>query len=128
MAGRSELSDSFGWSVAIGNLGRGAAGDLAISAPGDDVDNVFRAGVVHVVYGSPTGLHATGSQVFSQATPGISDTPEFADHFGSTLAIGDIGGTAVGDLIVGVPHDPGFGAQSDAGVIHVLFGTPAGVR
>jgi hypothetical protein len=127
MAGRSELSDSFGWSVAIGNLGRGEAGDLAISAPGDDVDDVFRAGVVHVVYGSPTGLHATGSQVFSQATPGISDTPEFADHFGSTLAIGDIGGTAVGDLVIGVPHDPGFGAQSDAGVIHVLFGTPAGV-
>lgn len=125
---RSDPHDSFGWTVAIGNLGRGAFGDLAISAPTEDFHDVFNSGVVHVVFGSSTGLRTSGSQLFSQATPGISDTLEFADEFGSTLAIGDVGRTAVGDLVIGVPDEPGFGgAQSNAGVIHVLFGTPAGV-
>jgi hypothetical protein len=126
MGSRPQLSDSFGWSIAIGDLGRGAAGDLAISAPGEDVDDVFRGGVVHVVYGSPTGLHATGSQLFSQATPGISDGPEFAESFGTALAIGDLGHGPIGDLVVGVPEER-LGAQSSAGAIHVLFGTSTGV-
>ena len=125
---RSDPVDSFGWTIAIGNLGRGSIGDLAISAPAEDVNDVFNSGMVHVVYGSSTGIRTSGSQFFSQATPGIKDTLEFGDEFGSTLAIGDIGHTAVGDLIIGVPDEPGFGGpKSDAGVIHVLFGTSAGV-
>jgi hypothetical protein len=120
------LGDSFGWTLAIGNLGRGAAGDLAISAPSETFQEAFRAGVVHVVYGSASGLHATGSQLFSQATPGISDTLEFAENLGSTLAIGDLGRSPVGDLVIGVPAER-LGAQSGAGAIHVLFGTSTGV-
>jgi hypothetical protein len=47
--------------------GDGAA-DLAIGAPGENSSS----GVVHVLYGSGTGLAAAGSQLWSQDSPGIA--------------------------------------------------------
>lgn len=126
MADGSEFLDDFGWTIAIGNLGRGAIGDLAIAAPSEEFHGVHEPGVVHVVYGSPSGLDPRGSQLFSQATPGIEDTLGFTDHFGLTLAIGDLGRAAVGDLVIGVPEED-LGPDASAGAIHVLFGTTAGI-
>jgi FG-GAP repeat protein len=54
------------------------ADDLAVAAPGE---NNF-AGVVHVLYGSGGGLSATGSQLWSQDSPGIAGVAESADFFG----------------------------------------------
>jgi FG-GAP repeat len=66
--------------------GDGAA-DLAIGVPGE---NNF-SGVVQVLYGaSPGGLTATGSQLWSQNSPGIADTAETEDLFGATLAAGSL--------------------------------------
>jgi hypothetical protein len=65
--------------------GDGAA-DLAIGAPGE---NDF-AGLAHVLYGSAAGLTATGSQVWSQNSPGIADVAEASDVFGETLAAGTL--------------------------------------
>jgi FG-GAP repeat len=56
--------------------------DLAIGAQGE---NDF-AGVVHVLYGAPTGLTATGSQLWSQDSPGIAGGAEAFDFFGAALA------------------------------------------
>src|SRR5215203_3335807 len=67
--------------------GDGAA-DLAIGAPGENSSS----GVVHVLYGSATvGLTATGSQLWSQDSPGIAGGAENGDVFGETLAAGTLG-------------------------------------
>ena len=72
--------------------GDGAA-DLAIGAPGENSSS----GVVHVLYGSATvGLTATGSQVWSQDSPGIAGGAEAFDVFGETLAAGTLGIGAAG--------------------------------
>ena len=56
------------------------------------------AGVVHVLLGSAAGLTGTGSQLWSQDSAGIADSAEDGDGFGSSLAVGDFGGSASCDL------------------------------
>ena len=97
--------------------GDGAA-DLAIAAPLEDTSR----GVVHVLYGSASGLVAAGSQLWSQDSPGIAGAGEQGDEFGSALAAGDFNGDGRADLAVGAQGENGF-----RGVVHVLYGSAAGL-
>jgi hypothetical protein len=58
--------------------------DLAIGAPREN----DASGVVHVLYGTASGLTASGSQLWSQDSPGIAGVAESADFFGGALAAG----------------------------------------
>ncbi|HEX8103234.1 MAG TPA: proprotein convertase P-domain-containing protein [Solirubrobacteraceae bacterium] len=120
----AEAGDRFGAALAIGALGRTAQRDLAIGAPWEDLNGVPDAGAVHVVFGSTTGLAAADAQVWSQNSAGVDDAAEAADHFGASLAAGDLGQTTVGDLAIGVPDENL--AVTDAGLVHVLYGTSTG--
>jgi FG-GAP repeat len=60
--------------------------DLAVGIPGEDVGAVMEAGAANVTYGAAGGLTATGSQLFTQDTPGIPDTAEANDLFALGLA------------------------------------------
>jgi hypothetical protein len=51
------------------------ADDLAVGVPLDTVGAAMGAGAVNVLYGSATGLGGPGSQLFSQATPGVPAVP-----------------------------------------------------
>jgi hypothetical protein len=114
IAGGAEPEDAFGLALAAGDFNGDTRADLAIGAPGE---NNF-AGVVHVLYGSsPGGLTATGSQLWSQDSPGIAGGAEPDDEFGAALAAGDFNGDGAADLAIGAP-----GENSFAGVVHVLYG------
>jgi hypothetical protein len=78
--------------------------------------------VVHVLYGSPAGLTTTGSQLWSQDSPGVIGAPEGADFFGQALAAGDFNGDTQAELAVGAP-----GENVSTGVVHVLVGSAAGL-
>lgn len=95
--------------------------DLAIGVPGEDSD----AGMVQVLYGSSGGLTATGSQSWSQTILG-TDTSEPGDNFGAVLAGGDFNNDGFTDLAVGVPGED-VGGVKDAGAVHFIFGTAAGL-
>jgi hypothetical protein len=104
--------------LAAGDFNGDTRADLAIGAPGE---NNF-AGVVHVLYGSsPGGLTATGSQLWSQNSPGIAGGAEPDDIFGEAVAAGDFNGDTRADLAIGAP-----GENSFAGVVHVLYGSSPG--
>lgn len=91
---------------------------MAIGAPGEN-----NSGAVHVLYGSATvGLTATGSQLWSQNSPGIAGSAEPGDGFGAALAAGDFNGDTRADLAIGAPGENGF-----AGLVHVLYGSAAGL-
>jgi hypothetical protein len=80
-----------------------------------------------VIYGSTRGLSATATpdQFWSQNSPDVEGTPEFADDFGDSLAAGDFGGSTHADLAIGVPLEDAS-AAADGGV-HVIHGSAGGL-
>jgi hypothetical protein len=123
----AEDGDAFGASLASGNLGGGAQADLAIGIPFEDVGNAEDAGAWGVLYGSPGGLTATGSQFWTQDSALVADEVEPADRVGLAVAVGDFGKGSEADLAVGVPFEQSVGGIADAGAVHVLYGTAAGL-
>jgi hypothetical protein len=122
IASDPEAGDWFGWSLSTGDYDGDGFTDLAIGVRNESVGTVAGAGVVHVLYGSASGLQATGSQMISQDTFGLADTAEAGDHFGVGLASGDFDGDGADDLAIGSDTDA-VGGQASAGLAHVLYGS-----
>jgi len=80
-----ESGDGFGSSLTAWNFGRSARPDLAIGAPFEALGTVTEAGAVHVIYGSSTGLTATGAQLWTENSAGLGTTASAGDHFGLTV-------------------------------------------
>jgi hypothetical protein len=103
------------------------ADDLAVGVPFEEQSGTaLDAGSVNVLYGSPAGLTGTGSQVFTQDTPGVPGGAEEGDVFGFALATGDFNNDTFADLAVGAPGES-VGTISFAGAVNVLYGSPAGL-
>jgi hypothetical protein len=80
-----EAGDRFGTALSAWNFGRSSARDLAVGVPREDVGTAQDAGLVHVIYGSSTGLTTTGNQVWRQGAGGLPDAAEANDHFGEAV-------------------------------------------
>jgi hypothetical protein len=120
---QSEDDDEFGSSLAAGNLGAGPEDDLVIGIPHEQF-NEFSEGAVAVLYGSTS---FTTDQFWHQDVPGVANQTESGDRFGLSLAIGNFGHGRPADLAVGAPGEGvevDAGEVSDAGVVHILYGTP----
>jgi hypothetical protein len=141
MPGGQEAGDSFGWTLAAGDFNGDGTDDLAIGAPGEDIDRTLDAGAVTVVYGKAGarsaggGLSSTTStidpQLFYQSFQGLPGLAERGDMFGLALAPGNfdgdsLGGNTVDDLVIGVPQED-LGSKADAGVVHVVYGSTGGL-
>jgi len=122
--GVGEAGDNFGWSLSVGDFDNDGFDDLAVGSAFEDFESpsILVAGVVTILYGSATGLTATGSQLFSQNTTGIVDSAELSDLFGDSLAAGDFDGDGFDDLAIGVTGEDNF-----AGAVAVIYGTAAGL-
>ena len=121
-----EPADGFGNALAIGDLGRGGPADLAVGAYEEDLGAVADAGVVHVLYGTSTGLSATASQLWHQNSSGVADAAEAGDRFGSSVGAWNLGRGSQADLAVGVRTED-VGAATDAGAVNVLYGGSNGL-
>jgi FG-GAP repeat len=82
----AEADDIFGWALAAGDFNGDGFADLAVGVPGESVGTISFAGVVNVLYGSGSGLSATGNQLWHQDRSGVADVAEADDHFGLGLA------------------------------------------
>ncbi len=124
--GNPQDQGHFGDALRAGSFGRSSEVDLAIGAPEERVGTVGSAGSVTVLYGSPTGLRTQNAQRFTQATPGVAGKPVMFDHFGASLASGNVGRSSFSDLVVGVEFDS-FGGKANPGAFAVLYGSPNGL-
>jgi hypothetical protein len=120
--------------VARGDFNGDGVADLAIGVPGEDrslttfnglsggtTREVPDAGVVHIIYGSASGLTSAGNQLFDQAI-GKEDN----DRFGAALAAGDFNGDPYSDLAVGVPGERDSSGNV-VGAVQIFYGTPDGL-
>jgi hypothetical protein len=126
VGGTPEFGDEFGTALSAGNFGNGAATDLAVGVPLEDITGHENAGAVNVLYGSAGGLTGAGGQMFWQGPGGVTGTLESFDWFGDALSAGDFNNNGPADLAVGVPHEA-IGAVPLAGAVNVLPGTAAGL-
>ena len=129
-----QANDQFGDVLCAGNFNGDAYDDLAIGVPQETLGMtvgknvaVVRAGMVHVVYGTSSGLQKEGAQKWTQNSPGIADPAEKNDLFGSALAAGDMNGDGKDDLAIGVPNED-LSKIVDAGAVHVLYGAAIGLK
>lgn len=125
VAGAAEDGDHFGFALTAADFDGDGYSDLAVGVSGEDIGIVVDAGGVNVLFGSALGLIASRNQFWSQDVAGVSDSAEASDGFGRALTAGDFDGDGYADLAVGVPYED-FGAIDNAGVVHVLSGSPSG--
>src|SRR5919198_518120 len=97
--------------------------DLAVGVPGEDLAGNTFAGAVNVLYGSSTGLTATGNQFWTQDSTGVAGSAETRDDFGFSLAAANFGKSSQADLAVGVPGED-LAGNTFAGAVNVLYGSP----
>ncbi|GAA2096897.1 FG-GAP repeat protein [Actinomadura alba] len=95
--------------------------DIAIGDPAATVNGKAQAGAVRLIYG-----HGVAPQTFTQGMGMVGETAETGDGFGTNVQLGDIDWDQCVDLIVGVPSED-VGTAKDAGVVHVVHGSPAGL-
>nr|WP_037846506.1 trypsin-like serine protease [Streptomyces sp. NRRL S-474] len=95
--------------------------DTAVADPDAAVGGDAGAGLVRVVYGGGKGTAEITQDL--EAVPGGS---EAKDRFGSSLATFDHNLDGCTDLVVGAPSED-LGTASDAGMVNVLYGAPAGL-
>ena len=126
-----EEFDSFGFAACTADLNADGFDDLVSSAPREDVagNTLAAAGIVHVLYGSATGLTTVGAQAWLQGDTGVALT-EALDFFGWTLAAGDFDGDGATDLIAGAPAEDlaiNGNQVEDAGAAISILGSPTGL-
>lgn len=118
-----EINDAFGFAIAGGRFGSPfGGGNVAFGSPDEEVSLFPAAGKVF--------LADTDDPVacWDQNSPGVLDTVETFDEFGSALAAGDFDADGFDDLAIGVPGENGGGAGGDGqGIVQILYGSSSGV-
>ncbi len=126
LSGAAEAGDNFGAALAVGYFDNDNYADLAVGVPGEDVGAISGAGAVSVIYGTLTGLSASGDDLWDQGITDFEGTAEAGDGFGGALAAGDFDDDTLEDLAIGAPQED-VGSTVDAGFVNVLYGSLSGL-
>jgi hypothetical protein len=78
--------EQLGAAVSVGQYGRGGQSDIAAGVPFDILPGKAFTGGVNVLYGTSTGLSATGSQLWNQDSSGVKSVAVKDEEFGDALA------------------------------------------
>jgi hypothetical protein len=127
-----KIDSQFGSALAIGDLNAGGAADLVIGAPRADRPAspaaVNETGAVYLVFGGTNLDPATGSTL---KTIDIETTQQQTsiygidaeDHFGASVALGDVTQDGIIDLIAGAPDADGpANGRVNTGEVYLLLG------
>jgi hypothetical protein len=123
--GAPEAGDEFGSVLTTGDFDGDGYTDLAVGTPKEDSGDpvVWWVGAVNVIYGSSSGLTATGDELWQLSDLFI--TSEQNDMFGDSLATGDFNSDGYDELAIGVPGKDL--AVTGMGAVYVLTGSGSGL-
>ena len=132
LGGTPETNDRFGTSLASGDFNNDGADDLAVGVPYEDpgIDSATtNSGIATIVYGSSTdGLTTAGYTSFDDSTAGAGAVEGY-DHFGWSLATGDVTGDGIDDLALTVHNEKIGSVDPDVarGAVVLLNGSASGL-
>lgn len=109
-SGVSKTYASEPFAATIGDFDKNGYGDIAVGLPWNNDGK----GIVSVWRGTSSG--PSGSTTYSQASSGVSGSPEADDNFGYSVSAGDTNGDGHADLAVGVPQEDVDGKEDQGGV------------
>jgi hypothetical protein len=109
-------------SLATGDFNGDGSSDVAVGYSGETGGT---GGHVKVYMGDST-LSMTTSNTITQSTSGVPGTAVSGDHFGYSVAAGDLNADSKDDLVVGVPYKTVSG-QTVAGEAVALYGGTSGL-
>jgi len=130
---QSEDGDRFGRELTSGDYNSDGFADVGINADFENVGGVNHAGSVNLLYGSATGLQATGTggpedQFWSEKTRGMeTGGAQPDDRFGTSVASADFNSDGYDDLANGVRLKD-VGAAVDAGALSIIYGSATGLQ
>ncbi|CAL9548439.1 hypothetical protein GCM10010266_11080 [Streptomyces griseomycini] len=111
----------FTYSLAAGDVNGDGYCDLAVGQPLDMAGDKPNSGTVKLMFGTSGGLNAADTVQLDQSTAHVPGAPEAEDRFGEQMAVGDVNGDGVGDLVVATIGEQ-ISGSSDRGSLHVLYG------
>ncbi|MBM7787492.1 FG-GAP-like repeat-containing protein [Tenggerimyces flavus] len=119
-----EEPDGFGAAVAIGDVNGNGRADLAIGTENESIGKILQAGKVFLIYGDAKGIVPATARIdtFTQDSPGVQDSVEDHDTFGTGLAFRDFNGDGLAELQVSAPGENGF-----EGSVTILKGAKSGL-
>jgi hypothetical protein len=122
-------NDFLGDELAAGDFDDDGYDDLAVTAREYDPSGVTGAGGVLILYGSASGLTATGHQILHQGSTGMAgDGNQSGDGWGYSLVTGDFDCDGYDDLAVGDPWEEITGyAGFNHGAVTVIYGSASGL-
>ena len=119
--------DNFGAAMAVGDYNGDGVEDIAVGAPGADINGAGQAGAVYIFNGT---LDWSSIDIFSQSSTGFLTDPEEDDRFGSSLVAGDFNNDGFDDLVIGSPYEDLGGTNQliNAGMVTILYGSSSGLE
>lgn len=116
VGGAPEYGDAFGQDVSVGDVNNDMNADVLVGVPQENLTRDGSAsadpGMVHLLFGSSSGVTGEGAMSISQDTAGVPDVTEWYDRFGSSVQLADVSGWGRTDLAMGAEgEDDGDGAM-----------------
>src|SRR5262249_53418060 len=113
--------------LATGDFNGDGRDDLAIGVILENVGSVVDVGATNVIYGSASGLTASGDQFWTLDSSQLFHAVDTGAHFGKALAAGDFNSDGRDDLAIGAPGESfdNIGTVTGAGMVEVIYGSSA---
>ena len=107
--------------ITIGDVSGDGYDDLIIGAAGDNISSNEDCGVIYVVFGA--AMLPTIYDLANTTTGLTIEGYDINDFEGMAIAVGDINGDGIGDIISGAPGADGpSNVKPNAGEVHVFLG------